>query len=142
MNEYPGKLISHIYRKSQMYWAGVLKEYDITTAEYPLLIVLNREDGITQEKIVSDLNLDKSAVARSIKSLMEKGFVERKKDDKDLRCNRIYLTKRGKDSWIPIQNAMKEINDIFSRDIETKEIDQVIKILSKMKDNIEDYFKK
>lgn len=141
MREYPGRLISMLYRKNQVFWAQYLKDYDITSAEYPILIALNRCDGITQEEIASRQNLDKSAVTRIIKSLLEKGFIERKKDHQDLRCNRVYLTEKGHAAWEPIKAGMEEWNRMISNHLSVEEIQQVVRILSQMTDNIEDYLK-
>lgn len=138
MKEYPGKYISILYRRSQVFWAQVLKEYDITLGEYPILITLNQKDGITQEEIAAERGIDKSAITRIVKSLLEKDFIEIKKDKEDLRCNYIYLTEKGRESWIPIKRGMEEWNNIMSKNIENEE---VVKILSQMVDNIEDYFK-
>lgn len=136
MQDYPGKLISILYRKSQIYWAQFLKEYDITCAEYPVLIVLQKKDGITQEYISSVLNIDKSAIARVIQSLLDKGFIEKKKDDEDKRCNRIYLTEKGQASKGPIDKGRKEWNTILTKNISQEKLYEVLEILSQMADNI------
>lgn len=141
MREYPGRLISIIYRKNQVFWTQYLKDYDITSAEYPILIALNKGDGITQEEIASRQSLDKSAVTRIIKSLLEKGFIERKKDHEDLRCNRIYLTEKGHAAWEPIKAGMEEWNRIISKHLNLEEVQEVVRILSQMADDIEDYLK-
>lgn len=140
MKEYSGKLISIFYRKSQIFWAQTLKAYDIASGEYPILIVLNRQDGITQDEIASELGIDKSAITRVVKSLLEKGFIERKKDLEDLRCNRIYLTEKGRESWEPIQKGREEWEAIMSKNLKKEETEEVIRILSQMVENIEEYF--
>lgn len=140
MKQYSGKLISILYRKSQMFWAQTLKDYDIASSEYPILIMLNKRDGITQDEIASKLGVDKSAVTRVVKSLLEKGFIERKKDLEDLRCNRIYLTEKGHKSWEPIQKGREEWDAIMSKNLKKEETKEVIRILSQMVENIEEYF--
>lgn len=138
MKNNPGKLISILYRKSQIYWAQYLKEYHITSAEYPVLIALNQRDGITQDEIVSKLNIDKSAVARVIQSLADKGFIEKKKDEEDKRCNRIYLTAKGYASKVPIEEGIKRWNTILSKNIQDEEMEQIINLLSQMAENIQE----
>ena len=118
MKEYSGKLISILYRKSQIFWAQTLKAYEIA----------------------SELGIDKSAITRVVKSLLEKGFIERKKDLEDLRCNRIYLTEKGRESWEPIQKGREEWEAIMSKNLKKEETEEVIRILSQMVENIEEYF--
>ena len=138
MKEYPGKLISFLYRKSQIFWSQILKEHNITSAEYPVIIVLNKKDGITQEEISSELGLDKSAITRVVKSLLEKGFIERQKNQEDLRCNKIYLTEKGHSCWKYIKEGMEKWNSIMSKDIETKEVEEVVSEIEKTEDYIVD----
>lgn len=139
MKEYPGKHISHIFRKSQMFWTQYLKEYNITSAEYPVLIALYKKEGITQDDIANKLSIDKSAVTRIVKNLLDKGLIERKKDSLDRRYNRIYLTTKGQSCWKYIEEGMAQWHEISAKNITTEEIEQVISILSRMANNMENY---
>lgn len=140
MKENPAKLISNLYRRNQMFWGQALKDYNISSAEYPILIVLsNEKDGITQEEIATRLSVDKSGITRSIKSLEEKNLVERKKDHDDLRCNRVFLTSKGYDVCDPIQEGLERWNTITSANIKEEDIEQVARVLSQMLHNIEEY---
>lgn len=140
MKENPAKLISNLYRRNQMFWGQALKEYNISSAEYPILIVLsNEKDGITQEEIATRLSVDKSGITRSIKSLEEKNLVERKKDHDDLRCNRVFLTDKGYDVCAPIQEGIEKWHTITSANIKEEDIEQVARVLSQMLHNIEEY---
>lgn len=142
MREYPGKLISILYRKSQIFWSHYLKDHDITAAEYPVIIVLSRNNGITQEEIATELGADKSGITRVVKSLLEKGFIERKKDKEDLRCNRIYLTEKGYSGWEIIKMGMDKWNSIMSMDMVSGDVDEVVNGLLQMVDNVEKHMKK
>ncbi len=93
--EYPGRLIAIIHRKTQIQWNHELKQYGVTVAEIPVLLQLFLQEAMTQDQIAMRLALDKSAVTRSIQSLKDKGFLEKRKDESDLRCNRIFLTEKG-----------------------------------------------
>lgn len=140
MKEYPGRLIALMYRRTQSYWTHALKEYDITSAEYPVLLMLSKKEGITQEEIAEDLGVDKSAITRTVKSLQEKGYILRQKDDGDLRCNRIYLTEKGHSSQQVIKEGKDEWNHMISRNLKPEDMEEFIRILELMADNMEDYF--
>lgn len=142
MKDNPGKLISSVHRKSLIFWSHALREYDISSSEYPILIILNEKEGFAQDEIARKLNLDKSGITRTMKSLLDKGFIERKKDRDDLRCNRIYLTEKGKQSWEPIQNAIQTWNEITEKGLSKEEIELFLRVLSKMECNMVEYLKK
>ncbi len=131
-----GRLISMLYRKSQIYLGQELKNYDVTSAEYPILIALNQNNGITQEELSSHLYLDKSAVTRVIQSLIEKGFVTKSKDERDLRCNRIYLTEKGREVQKPIKAALDSWNNILMRHMEKEKQDIIYELLMRMAANV------
>ena len=63
-----GRFISILYRKNQIFLSSVLKPLDISTSEYSILLILYDDDALTQDDLTSRLFLDKSAVARAIRS--------------------------------------------------------------------------
>lgn len=135
-----GRLISMLYRKSQVYLSQELKNYDVTSAEYPILIALNQNNGVTQEELSSHLYLDKSAVTRVIQALIEKGFVTKSKDERDLRCNRVYLTEKGRKVQKPIKDSMDNWNDILMMHMEKEKQDIIYELLMRMVENVNEEF--
>ena len=89
------RLISILYRKNQVYISHSLRVYGVSAAEQPFLVYLYDKDGATQEEMAAYLNIDKAAAARSVRSLIEKGFVTKSRDEIDRRCNRIRLTQKA-----------------------------------------------
>ncbi|MDO5291802.1 MAG: MarR family winged helix-turn-helix transcriptional regulator [bacterium] len=138
MKEYPGKLISILYRKSQSFFAQMLKEHGLTSAEYPVMILLLKKDGRTQEELSAELVIDKSAITRVVQSLVEKGFVEKQKDAIDKRCNHIYLTEQGLRCKTSIEQTMEEWNDIQTKNIPTEQLDELMRLLHQIVDNVQD----
>lgn len=131
-----GRLISIIYRKSQIFLGQALKQFDITSAEYPILMVLNQRNGATQEELSSTLYIDKSAVARVVQSLVSKGFVTKKKDENDQRCNRIYLTSKGHEVHTHIEKALDDWNGVLMMDMKEERYEEVYQLLLHMVQNV------
>lgn len=136
MQNNPGRLISILYRKAQVYWTQSLKEYHITSAEYPILLRLYAREGVTQEEIVAELEMDKSAIARALQSLIDKGFVEKQKDEQDRRCNRIYLTKKGHGVRQVIEEAKQKWNEILMKNMTEEEQREMIRLLGQSVKNL------
>lgn len=137
MKEYPGKLISIIHRKSQIHWNRELKQYGISAAEISIFIHLFKHEGITQDELSAALSLDKSAVARIIQSLMEKGFLKKKKDDADHRCNRIFLTSKGKELKTPILSSRERLNRKLLHRMNEEEQEEFLRLLHIAADSIQ-----
>lgn len=136
MQNNPGRLISILYRKAQVYWTQSLKEYQITSAEYPILLRLYAKEGVTQEEIVAELEMDKSAIARALQSLIDKGFVEKQKDEQDRRCNRIYLTDKGYGVRGTIEEAKQKWNEILMKNMTEEEQREMIRLLGQSVKNL------
>lgn len=133
-----GKLTAVIHRKSQSFYTKELKIYNITSSEYPVIFKLSSGDGITQDEIVNDLGIDKSAVTRIIKSLIDKGLIERNRDKADKRCNRIFLTEKGKQAIIPIKKSIERWNGIITKNMSDEEEKELKMLLSAAIENIKE----
>ena len=136
MNKRTGKLISILYRKGQMYLGKALKPCNISAAEVPVLLSLYRQDGITQEELVAHVCLDKSAVTRILQSLLSKNYITKIKDEKDLRCNRIYLTPKAHAIQDTINAALDDWNKILMHQFNKNEQTQAYELLERMVNNI------
>ncbi|MBO5093513.1 MAG: MarR family transcriptional regulator [Lachnospiraceae bacterium] len=137
MQEYPGRLIAITHRKTQIYWNRTLRQYDVTASEIPVFLQLYREEGITQDEIAAKQALDKSAVTRILQSMSQKGFLERHKDAGDKRCNRIFLTEKGKSLYEPIQSAREKLNARLLERMNESERNELIRLLSIAADSIQ-----
>lgn len=132
-----GRLISILHRQSQIYINCVLKEYGITSAEYAFLLYLYRKDGLTQDDLSTYLYIDKSATARAIKSLEEKGYIIRNKDSVDKRCNRVYLSEKAKSHEDEIKRRVLRWSEFLTEDMDEETIDMTFTILEGMVEKVE-----
>lgn len=137
-----GRLLSIIYRKGAIYKNNMFKKINITAAEAPFLLILNENDGVSQECLSEHLSIDKASTARVVQSLISKDMVEKKKDENDKRVNRIYLTEKGKDLIDDIVKVMLSWNDILTEGLSSEEIENHLKAFNIMVSNIEKHFKK
>jgi DNA-binding MarR family transcriptional regulator len=132
-----GRLISILHRQAQMFHNQQLKDINISSSEFPFLLYLNANDGVTQETLVNFYGMDKAAVTRSIQSLEEKEFIYRAKNKDDLRCNHIYLTEKSRQLMPQLKQKVDYWSDYLREDLTQEEVDHVIGILSKMVEKVE-----
>ena len=71
------------------------KDLQISASEYIFLMEMYKNDNMSQEQLSKNLIIDKSATARAIKSLEEKEYIIRKKDDNDKRSYDVFITELG-----------------------------------------------
>lgn len=85
------------------------KNHEITVTEWRVIVVLGRYPGSTASEVVDRTAMDKVAISRAVRSLMEKDYLQRRTDAADRRRMRMYLTRgRGKkvlESIVPLAAA-------------------------------------
>lgn len=118
-----GKLITMISRGHTIYLNHHLEEYGINASQLHLLFEISHQKNINQEKIAIRCNINKGAVARSIRKLEEKGLVTRQIDDANRRQNIISLTDKGEETLTESINLLKKWEkEVFDKNIIEKEL--------------------
>lgn len=131
------KFVNTISRITQSYTDEAMVKLNLTSGTYPFLLVLYRKEGINQNEISRELNVDKAMSARSIKKLIDLEYIEKKEDEKDSRAYKLYLTEKGRaivpEIKIEIQQWIKIITKDFSNNEEALLEELLSKVLSNAK---------
>lgn len=77
-----GRDIMILDKLFRLYMKRSLKQYNLNTAEGMCLLVLLEKAYVTQDQLIEELQYDKGVVARTMKDLVEKGYMMR--DDNPL----------------------------------------------------------
>ena len=118
-----GKLITMIARAHTSYLNHNLADLNINATQLHLLFEISHQNEINQEKISERCNINKGAVARSIKKLEEKGLIKRQIDDANRRQNMISLTGKGDETLRESINLLKNWEEeVFNQNIIEKEL--------------------
>lgn len=72
------------------------KEFDLNIAQWRVLAQLGEQQALYAKDIGEITAMDKSKVSRAVKSLEEKGYINRQTDKKDNRAAYLSLTHQGK----------------------------------------------
>ncbi|HTE32310.1 MAG TPA: MarR family transcriptional regulator [Chryseolinea sp.] len=109
---------------------------DLTYEMHQIMACLWRRDGVNQQEL-ADLTLkDKASMTYLIDNLGKRDLVNRVEHNTDRRSKLIYLTAKGKQLGKKVEPWVLELFTIASRDFEIKAIQQSIKMVEKMRDNI------
>ena len=103
-----GKLLYMIGKGYMMYVNHHIEEFGINTTQLHLLFEISNQSDINQENIAKRCNINKGAVARSIKKLEDKGMVARQIDENNRRQNKVSLTQEGEET---LQKSIKVLRD-------------------------------
>ena len=75
----------------------LLAEYDFGRAHHRVVHFVGRNPGITVAELLNILRITKQSLARVLKQLIERGFVEQETGRQDRRQRLLYLTQAGRD---------------------------------------------
>ena len=130
------KLLGIIERCNVQFRTKKFKDLEINGCHNPYFFVLNKKEGLTQDKLAKDLHLNKSNVTRAIQSLNEKGYVNVKNDENDKRKKRVYLTEQAKLMGAKYQQKEIEFLKHLYEGVSDEEVDNAYSIISKIEDNL------
>jgi DNA-binding MarR family transcriptional regulator len=138
-NESFGRWISLLYRYGHIYVTRQLEPFHIGKGQFLFLLALYHKDGLLQDELAKQLNIDKGTTARALYKLEEEGYVIRKTDDKDRRSNHVYLTKKAEDFKPQLHAVLLQWTDILCQGLSENEREQALSIFKKLADNAATY---
>ncbi|KIL09802.1 MarR family transcriptional regulator [Clostridium botulinum] len=118
-----------IFRNTQGYLDKALKKYDLSSGAYPYLMVLEKNEGISQICISKEIGNDRAMSARTINKLVESEFVYRVQDEKDSRAYKLYLTSKAKEIIPLVRIEIKKLIGLITEDLTEDEKNIAMKIL-------------
>ena len=102
---------------------------DLTLTEWRILYILRSMSTATMSQIVQESRLDKAQISRSIKALVEKGYIASAQDEHDQRRQLLKATPAGraiKDKILPIMMRRQEA---MTEGLSDEDIDTFLRIL-------------
>jgi DNA-binding MarR family transcriptional regulator len=125
-----------LYRKTQLYFRAALADRNMSFSEAIVLMYVYDNPGTIQDNIASGLSIDKSAVARSIKSLVALGFLTRTEDVDNQRVKKVNVTNLAEELKVYLDKAVDRWNQIIFSDLTPEERTLVVRANYKMKETV------
>jgi len=116
-----GAIISIINRSRFVFLNNRLEPLGLTSGQFPVLMLLYKEQNITQETLVRHFHLDKGTIARAVKKLKNAGYIQQIPDPENRRAVRLFLTEKGKAAAPVLQAIDREWESTICTDISKPE---------------------
>lgn len=129
------KLTNSIYRCTQVYIDKKLEKFNLTTGTYPYLFVLNKNEGISQNEISRELNVDKAMSARTVKKLIELGYIRKEENEEDIRAYKLYITDKAKSIIPEIIEILDDFTNILVQGNDRETIETSLNFLESVLEN-------
>ncbi len=117
------------------YLAERLEAEGLSSRQFRFLKYLLEHDGVHQERIASALMVDRAVGTRTVRNLIEAGYVARERDPNDRRAYLITLTARGRAMAPLIGEVVRELNDALLAGLSREEQTTLLALLDRMVEN-------
>ena len=122
-------LVSLLHRKQTKYINDKLKEMNLSSGLYPLLIKAYKNNGISQEELANELYVNESTITRNLNKLENKGLV---KKTPQKRKKIISVTDEGKKTAKKIMDIDEKWDSIIRKSLTDEEFQDFRKLLLKI----------
>ncbi|MCY4779877.1 MarR family transcriptional regulator [Sphingobacterium sp. UT-1RO-CII-1] len=128
-HEQPEESSGYLLWQVSMLWQRKMKraldKLDLTHTQYVLLAVLawlsKSNETVTQVDIANHSNTDRMMVSKVLRTLQEKGFINRHEHQTDTRAKNISLSKSGKTILEKAIKIVEETDNSFFSVLQSKE---------------------
>lgn len=134
-----GRILSLIGKSYLKSLNSRLSDLDIERNYYALLLIEKGEGKITQQELADMLEIDKVTMLRSIDYLSANDYVTRVNNETDRRKYSLTLTEKAKKALPEIKKAFIEINDLALKGLNESQVTELLSILEKIKNNLNEY---
>lgn len=133
-----GFYICLIDKKIGKYLNEGLKKYDLTKSQHDVLGYLHHTDKkiVIQKDIEEHFHISNPTVTGILNRLEQKGFIERKSNEKDKRVRTIVLTPKERSHYADVQEQIRILESKFDDILGEEKKEQLLSILKEISDNI------
>ena len=127
-----GGYLSILYRQRQNYIKEKLLNYDIGLTDYPLILILDKSEGLSCNEISKIFFINKSLVSKGSSKLIALGYLKQEKDLNHRQRVNLYLTQAGKEIAPKIREISNTWEEQMMKDLGKEERESFEKILKKI----------
>ncbi|MEA4889424.1 MAG: MarR family transcriptional regulator [Clostridiaceae bacterium] len=128
--------IKNIHHMHSALMQEVLAGYGLHFGQPRILFTVDEMTGATQKELAERLQITPASLAMSLKRLQKAGFLEKDVNSKDLRCNKIRLTKKGRQAITRCHQKLAELDARMFGDFSPLELEQFQDFIRRIETNL------
>lgn len=126
--------IRRLYRGNQKFAALQSEHPDLTPSELQLLRHVGFHGEVSQRHLAETLGVDKAMISRMLQKLEEKGYLERREDEKDARSKKVVALPPAKEIHLEGKSLSEQFFDRVMSDFSNEERILLDRMLKQMAD--------
>ncbi len=125
--------IYKIGRYTQNYYAQELKKLGVTMGQFPFIMGIAENDGISQEKLSGNIMISKSTTALIVRQLLDAGLITREIDEHDRRNFKLHATAKALELVPKIEAVIERCHQVITGDLTPIEREIFAALLEKVR---------
>jgi len=132
-----GYVINHLSRLMTQTLGDELKSSGVTPGQFPVLMCLWEQDGLTQRELYERVNIEQATMSNTLARMERDSLVKRLPDPADRRASRVHLTSYAKKLEPTLTNAAKAANKKALGALKKKDKKALMETMETLIDNLE-----
>jgi len=129
-------LVAQVGRLHHKRAHALLEELGLYHGQPRLLLTLWHEEGPTQSEMADRLHVAPATITKMLQRMAEAGFVERRRDSRDQRLVRVYLTDHGRAVRERVQQVWAQMEREVLEGFQPEECSQLHGFLLRIRENL------
>lgn len=117
------------------------REIELEKGQYILIVRICENPGISQEELSNMIKVDRTTVAKAIKKLVEKDYIEKISNEHDRRAWKLYPQKKAFQVYDFLREEEQYTTKTALKGFDDKEKELIFDLLKRIRVNIEDDWK-
>ncbi len=129
--------IYKISRCTHKYYTRELRKLHVTMGQFPFIMGIAANDGISQERLSDELLISKSTTAVIIQQLLGAGLITRETDPQDRRNFKLHATEKARALVPQIRESIDQCHETIMEELTELEKEILIRLTEKVRSRTE-----
>jgi len=106
------------------------KDLNLAKGQYLYLVRIYENPGIIQEKLASLLKVDRTTTAKSVKKLIETGYIKKVKTEENKKEFKLFCTQKGESTYFLLKKEEEYTASMSHSELSQKDKKHLLEMLS------------
>ncbi len=134
-------LLGYQLRRAQLIvfqnFARHLQDFDVTPTQFAVLTLIAANYGLSQRALSAAAGTDQSSLVSLLDRLQARGWIARRKSQRDRRFHVLSLTDDGSKKLEEVNALVRKQDDLLANGLSADERQELMRLLSRLSDSYE-----
>lgn len=134
-----GRCFSIIYRHGKTINDRMIRKFQLSGPQGGYLRWICENPGISQEDLAKFYQVDKGAIAKSVRRMEDLDYIRREQNPEDRRAYCLFPTKKAQELVVFCREDIRRMERAFEESLTPEEVETFKRLLIRITDNMKKY---